>query len=80
MISTKGKHLGKKAIIMTRTMMNMTFIKALQIFLLIITSPVSVPFLLVAKGHRAAAYTLFAVEALLVILFTTYGNQDHLFG
>ncbi len=53
--------------------------KVLGILFLMVTFPVSVPLLLLEKDHQVAAWIMFIVESALVVLYSIYGNRDHLF-
>ena len=53
--------------------------RVLGIIFLMVTFPVSVPLLLLEKDHTVAAWIMFIVESALVVLYSIYGNRDHLF-
>ncbi len=53
--------------------------RILGMIFLMVTFPVSVPLLLLEKDHQVAAWILFIIESALVVLYSIYGNRDHLF-
>ena len=56
-----------------RSFLQYRFNKMLGILLLIVTWPVSVPYLLLAKNQKAAAWMVILAEAVFVVLFVELG-------